>query len=166
MRIANRVLTLTASATLVAFAAACGGSAATGERRSCGLRSSDSVFARSGPVYRDCAVDRKAELRTRDVTPNFRPPVAREGCYSATIEFVVDTAGRVELSTARITRSNDPAFASSLLATLPLYRYEPARLGGVPVRQIATTQQAIVTRRVVAVAGSLPPPAPSGGPGC
>ena len=165
MRTAIRVVTLTAFATFVA-AAACGSSAASRGRRSCELRLADSVFARSGPVYRDCAVDRKAELRTRDIRPDFRPPATREGCHSATVEFVVDTAGRVELSTARVARSNDPAFASSLLRALPMYRYEPARLGGIPVRQIATDQQAIVIRRVVAVAGSLPPPTPSGGPGC
>ena len=165
MPIATRVVALPVCAALVTLTAACGGAAATGGSRACALRSSDSVFTRSGPVYRDCAVDRPVQLRTRDVRPDFMPP-SREGCYSAVIEFVVDTMGLVELSTARIARTNDATFAQSLMAVLPRYRYDPARVGGRPVRQIATVEQAIATRRVVVAAGASPPPPPSGRGGC
>jgi hypothetical protein len=165
MRVANGAVGLTACAGLVVLAAACGGGASTRGTQSCALRPADSVFARAGPVYRDCAVDRQARLRTGDVTPNFRP-ASREACYTAEIEFVVDTAGLVEISTARVTRTNDQEFARSLLAVLPRYRYDPARVAGVPVRQIATAEETIAVRVVAAPAGAPPPPPPRGPQGC
>jgi hypothetical protein len=114
-------------------------------------------------------VDQQARLKTPGVRLDF--PIdfsrtTREACYTAEVEFVVDTVGLVELSTARVTRSNDPAFARALLAVLPRYRYDPARLGGIPVRQIATATETIATRVVAVPAGGSVPPPPRGRPAC
>src|SRR4051812_21743223 len=85
------------------FLVACasnGSHTAARERTSCGLVGRDSVFALAGPVYHDCAVDRKARLVSTGVHPDFRPTA--RGCYSAEVEFVVDAAGRPEVGTARL----------------------------------------------------------------
>ncbi|HEX8849045.1 MAG TPA: energy transducer TonB [Gemmatimonadaceae bacterium] len=51
-------------------------------------------------------------------------------------EFVVDTAGRVELDSFRAVESTNPVFTESVRAALPALRYRPATIDGKPVRQI------------------------------
>jgi protein TonB len=51
-------------------------------------------------------------------------------------EFVVDTAGRVELDSFRAVESTNPIFTEAVRAALPTLRYRPATIGGKPVRQI------------------------------
>ena len=133
----------------------------SGERGSCSLRAADSALARSGPVYRDCAVDREARLLTSNVRMDFTP--SRSNCYAAEIEVVVDAQGVPEMTTARVVRTTDGAFAEAALATLARHRYEPARVNGQPVRQIVMYQPKLtgtVTRVVVTGSGSQPPPPP------
>ena len=83
---------------------------------------------------------------------DFRPE--RVGCYSALIEFVVDTLGFPEVGTARVVRSTDPAFAQSAVAVLSRLKYEPARRGGMAVRQITTIEPKVAM--AVAVSGATP----------
>ena len=134
--------------------AACAGGGARAERAAegCDLRPGDVVFAQIGPVYRDCAVDRRVRTLSRGVMVDFRPD--RVGCYSATVEFVVDTLGFPEVGTARVVRSTDPAFAQSAVAMLSRLKYEPARRGGMPVRQITTIEPKV--SMVVASSGATP----------
>lgn len=72
------------------------------------------------------------------------------------VEFVVDANGFPETRTARILRTNDQAFAESIMAVLPQWRFEPATLDGVPVRQITMLKQTAQVRRVVVSGGSSP----------
>lgn len=143
------------------FAAACAsaGSAAgvrAGSR--CPLEAKDSVFLAGGPVYRDCAVDRKAEP-IADVHPEFRAdPTTR--CYSAEIEFVVNKNGLPEEETARILHATDRRFAEAVYQTIPRLRYHPALRGGAPVRQIVDFKSAMQSVLVAVPAGSAPPTRP------
>ena len=141
----------------------------TGEK--CALRDEDAVFALTGAVYRDCAVDRPAKLSTRSIHPDWTPTPGRTDCYSVDMEFVVDTTGKPETATARAAKTNDRAFADAYLATLNQWKYEPAQRAGAKVRQIVTEHRSAETRKVPFVAvvpGSPPPtrPPPSPGPAC
>src|SRR5690348_18499107 len=49
---------------------ACSGNHATAGATPCALRPTDSVFASAGPVFRECAVDKKAKLTTTDIHPD------------------------------------------------------------------------------------------------
>jgi len=140
-------------------------------REPCALRADDAVFAATGNVFRDCAVDRTARLSTKSIRPDWNPTPGRYDCVSVDMEFVVDTTGKPETATARAIRTNDGAFADAYLASLKQWKYEPAQLRGVKVRQIVAEHRAAQTGKVVFVAvvpGQPPPtrPPPSSGPTC
>lgn len=137
---------------------ACAGASQTTEGSSCGLRSADSVFASRGPVYRACAVERQAEVVTKR-RPDFQPDRSTaQSCYSAEIEFVVDTTGAPELGEARVLHANNPNFAESAMRALATYRYKPALLGGIPVRQLTTEKFGVASVLVAVPAGTTPRP--------
>jgi hypothetical protein len=151
------------------IALACGGAACSSNHAatavtSCGLRAGDSVFAAAGPVFRDCAVDKKANLTTTNIRPDPSAFASASGpvngqCYSVELEFVVGEHGAPELGTARVVRSNDPSFADAWLKTLATWRYEPAIRAGKPVRQIVDERRTAATQVMLVPKGS-PPPGP------
>ncbi len=51
-------------------------------------------------------------------------------------QFVVDTTGRVDMSTYKVLQSTNDLFSASLKANLPLWRFFPAEAGGHKVKQI------------------------------
>ena len=109
----------------------------------CQLRASDSTLMAGAPLYRECAVDTHATNITRGQGPMARPPGAlHDGCYSAELQFVVDTTGVPEQRTARVLQTNNQSYADAVIATLPSWRYKPALVGGIPVRQIVTEREA------------------------
>ena len=71
----------------------------------------------AAPVYPE-------ELRAKGV----------EGLVQTT--YVVDTAGRVDTTTIRVTQSNDPRFTESVRTALGETRFRPARRAGKTVRQL------------------------------
>jgi TonB family protein len=71
----------------------------------------------AAPVYPD-------ELRDKGV----------EGMVQAT--YVVDTAGRVDTATIRVSQSDDPRFTQSVVTALGEMRFRPARRSGKTVRQL------------------------------
>ena len=144
---------------IAAACASAGGKSA--QRKECELSDRDSAFAVGGPVYRDCAVDRAARLLAIDRHPDFRPTgTPRTTCYSADLEFVVDSTGKPETRMARIVRASDQGYAESVLATLNSWKYEPAVRDHRPVRQIVTSHQTLSTMVVVVPAGSPLPSRP------
>jgi protein TonB len=54
---------------------------------------------------------------------------------TATIKFVIDTAGRVDLGTVQTLTATNAAFANAVLVALPRMRFHPAHIGEKPVRQ-------------------------------
>jgi hypothetical protein len=115
----------------------------------------DSVYVQGQTLYRDCAVDVRAVLLNPTAPVDFQPSGARN-CYSAAIEFVVDTAGVPELGTARVVRANSDELARALIAALPQWRYRPARKTGLAVRQLVRLERAVTL--VAVPAGSVPSP--------
>ena len=151
---------LTACASSANRAETAGGDAS---KDACGLRPQDSTFAVLGPVFRDCQVKTKAVLLTKDIRPDFRPPTTNSksgSCYSAELEYVVNEKGEVETKTARVVRTTDPALADAVISILPQWKFEPAKLNGVAVRQIVSDKYSMQTQVVTVVvpAGSGPPP--------
>jgi hypothetical protein len=138
--------------------ASAGGAAAHHE--SCALRAADSTFAAGSPVYRDCAVDKKAEPINPSSRIDFRAPQVGNYCYSADVEFVVDQAGIPEPNTVRIVHANEQVFGQAVLDAVSSWRYRPAIKDGRPVRQIVEERRAVQTAVVVVRAGSGPPAGP------
>jgi hypothetical protein len=143
----------------ILLAALVGASEAQQKKQHCTGALPDSLWLAQGPVYRDCEVDQKAELRGSEPRVDFRPatPVSARGtCYRAEMEFVVDTLGQPELSTLRARLSTDREFDEAVRASLPQLRYTPARLGDRPVRQLVLYKRAAAVMVVIAPAGSIP----------
>lgn len=144
---------------------ACAGASSTTAAARCALSSADSIFLRRGPVYRPCAVDRRVEVITKP-QPDFRPDLSfGQSCYSAEFEFVVDTTGTPEVDDARQLHANDANFATAALTALAAWRYKPAYLNGVPVRQVTTTKFGLAAVVVAVPAGGTPRP-PTRAPKC
>ena len=150
---------LTAGLLVALGCASAGGSPGT-RRAGCGLRPSDSVYAATGPVYRDCAVDSKASLLVTNPRIDFQPPRAATACYSAEVEFVVDANGAPEMQTARIVRSTDQSFGQAVLTAVSGWRYKPAEREGHRVRQIVEDRRMAQSMVVAVRAGSPPPSGP------
>lgn len=141
--------------------AACASASRTSRATACSLTATDSVFLKRGAVYRDCGVDQRVEPLDRSAHPDFRPDVSlsfRDACYSAEIQFVVDESGRPETEDARVIHSNNPAFATAAVQALEKWRYRPALLNGVAVRQITTEKFGMAAVVVTAPAGQMPRP--------
>lgn len=142
-------------ALITAACASSGNNAA--RRKSCVVTANDSIFAARGSVYLNCGVDRAAHLTTTNIHPDFRPTTTgtpKSACYSADLEFVVDTMGRPETQTARVVHTNDQGYAESVLATLSAWKYDPAVLDQKPVRQIVTTHQSMASVVTVVRSGT------------
>ncbi|HEU4786881.1 MAG TPA: energy transducer TonB [Gemmatimonadaceae bacterium] len=118
------------------------------------------MFAAAGPVFRDCAVDSRASLLVANPRIDFQPPRAVTNCYSAEVEFVVDTNGTPEMQTAGIVRATDQSFGQAVLTAVAGWRYKPAERDGHRVRQIVEDRRMAQTVLVAVPAGSPPPSGP------
>lgn len=72
------------------------------------------------------------------------------------VRFVVDTTGRVDLTTVQVMRASRSEFARSVRDALPGMRFTPAKMGGERVRQLAEQ----VFRFELPVPTFSPPPPP------
>jgi hypothetical protein len=117
------------------------------------------------PLYRDCAVEKKAQKLTMGINPDYRPTTGAT-CFSAELEYVVEADGTPDATTAKVVRTNTPAFAEAALAILPRLRFDPAKRDGVAVAQIVSEKFETQFGRVVSVNGSRPSSPPRPGPGC
>ena len=143
-------------------------SASGGRKASCALAPGDTVYLARGPVYRECAVDKRAKLIDHSARPDFQPstpPPGGQECFRAEVEFVVDATGSPETETARVLRTNHPNFAESVLRLVGRWHYEPAVLNGEPVRQIVEASYGMGVATVVVPAGGVARP-PARPPRC
>jgi hypothetical protein len=137
----------------------CAGSlSAQKTKRDCLGDPPDSAWSARLPVYRNCEVDRAAEMRGTPPRANFEaPPGGMMGkCYKAEFQFVVDSLGAVEQSTVRTRATNDKELEEAVRATLPMFKFAPAELAGRPVRQVFVYKSTVSV--VVRAASSGPPP--------
>ena len=130
----------------------------------------DSSLLRRGPVLRDCEVDRPAKVLTQ-MHPDFQPQSdgsRASRCYSAELEFVVDTLGWAEPATVKKVSGNSQPLAEAMVNALTTLRYEPAMNENHLVRQLVRYKQQVGVQTVVSRNG---PPPPTGNgerrpPGC
>lgn len=163
-------LQLSACRSLLVFSAismaACAGRSGSSRAEACALTESDSTYLALGRVYRDCAVDHRAQVVDRSAHADFQPrPQGLSSCYTAEIEFVVSASGVPEIEEAKVLRTNDPSFAQAALAAMARWRYKPADIDGLPVRQIVREKMKIGVVLVAVPAGQTPRP-PTRGPVC
>ena len=101
-------------------------------------------------AYSILDVDSAAVRDPSSAAPSYPPAMMNlsiEG--AATIKFVVDTSGRVDLSTVQTLTATNPAFAHAVLDALPKMRFHPARLGTTPVRQTSQEEFKFQLTRLV-----------------
>ena len=119
----------------------------------------DSATMALAPIYRDCEVDRPAKVRSQ-IRISFQPHTSgmEARCYKTEVEFVVDTAGHPEPDDVKVVSGNSPELAEAVQASLPTLRYDPAQLGGRPVRQRVRFPWSVATRVVLSRGGAPPNP--------
>jgi hypothetical protein len=143
----------------IAALGALGGCASAGARAAaandCVLSQDQVTLARGLPLYRDCNVDRKARLAITRLHPQFTPN-SRGGptCYSAMVEFVIDSTGRAEKESIHVVKTTDPSFGAAVADVVPRLSFEPAMKGGQTVRQIDTYEEKMSISKVVVPAGA------------
>lgn len=78
----------------------------------------------------------KAAVPYRENRPPRYPDRLRETNIEGTVlvEFVIDTAGRADLSTFKVLRTTHPAFSEAVREALAHWRFYPAEVGGRKVR--------------------------------
>jgi protein TonB len=79
--------------------------------------------------------------------PRYPAPLQAAGIEGrVAVEFVIDTAGRVEPASLRVLESTHPAFAAAAREALARAAFRPARLGTHPVRQLTRQSIRFATR--------------------
>ena len=154
----SRVAVLSSTLLIVLFAAGCAARRAPAAAyddldraslvrgRPCDRSDQDTTRYLHLPLYRACAVTVAARRIPSDLRPEFFPVSRDRSCFSALIEFAVDTLGRPEVRTARLVKSTDPSFGAAVLGIVSGLRFEPARLGDRRVRQIFELREVLVRR--------------------
>lgn len=82
-------------------------------------------------------VDRVPRVVGNPVPPAFPFAMRERGVGGrVAIQFVIDTLGRAEMHGLRVVEASDSAFAQSVRAVLPRYRFTPGELRGQKVRTL------------------------------
>ena len=82
-------------------------------------------------------VDRPPHILGTPLTPAFPTSLRERGINGrVSVQFVIDTLGRAEMSGLRVVEATDPLFAESVRAVLPRYRFSPGEVGGQKVRTL------------------------------
>ncbi len=81
--------------------------------------------AEAEPEFR---VRRDARPLRTNAQPRFPLSVPKRRYQQVTVRFLVDTAGRVDMSTAEIVTTSGKAFTEEVMLVLPEWRFEPAEL--------------------------------------
>ena len=81
-------------------------------------------------------VQKPAVADPKNPQPSYPPSLldSRKSGYT-TVRFVVDTAGKVDMSTVKYVTATDVMFGEAVRAVLPQWKFTPALLGGKKVRQ-------------------------------
>jgi TonB family protein len=110
----------------------------SGERSSAiGLAPLGQLARPADSVFTTLEVERMVERYEGSGAPVYPPKlsaIGKEGRVHAT--FVVDTVGRVDLSSVQVLASDDPEFTESVRTALGEMRFRPATRGGRAVRQL------------------------------
>lgn len=82
-------------------------------------------------------VDSIAERDPTSAAPVYPPVLLTRGIEgSAVMRFVIDSTGRVDMSTVRVMDATHQEFARAVRDAMPRMKFRPAKRGAVPVRQL------------------------------
>ena len=88
-------------------------------------------------VLEERYVDRPPRILGTPLAPAFPNSLRERGVNGrVSVQFVIDTLGRAEMSGLRIVEATDPLFVQSVRAVLPRYRFSPGEVGGQRVRTL------------------------------
>lgn len=88
-------------------------------------------------TYFEFQVGRPARALPVSIAPAYPDALRRAGVGGEVrTKFVVDTTGRVDPRTVKITSATNAAFAAAVRAALPKMRFAPAKIGGRRVKQL------------------------------
>jgi protein TonB len=88
-------------------------------------------------VLEERYVDRSPRILGSPIQPDFPASLRERGINGrVSMQFVVDTLGRAEMSGLRVVEATDPLFAQSVRAVLGRYRFSPGEVGGQKVRTL------------------------------
>ena len=88
-------------------------------------------------VLEERYVDRSPRILGSPIQPDFPASLRQRGINGrVSMQFVVDTLGRAEMSGLRVVEASDPLFAQSVRAVLGRYRFSPGEVGGQKVRTL------------------------------
>jgi hypothetical protein len=116
-----------------------GAAVAQSSEPACEAVAVDAARFGSTTVYRECAVEKKAKLR-KDVDPDFTLSSGTITCLTAKVEMMVDAAGRVNPTTARVLGTNFEPFGEALVNVLEKWRFEPAEIEKQKVAQLTLVE--------------------------
>jgi hypothetical protein len=117
------------------------------QSKSCDRSDQDTSSVPHSPLFHACAVYSPAHV-VRSTNLNFRGEARDRACYSAVVTVAITATGVPEASTVHVVRSTSRDFAEAAVAMLLAARFEPARLGGEPVRQLFELHTALTVHRV------------------
>jgi TonB family protein len=90
-----------------------------------------------GQAYFEFQVDKPVLQRPGNPHAQYPDEMrARGRVGDVTVQYVVDTTGRVDMNTIEIIKSTDPTFTSAVKSVLPEMRFFPAETAGHRVRQM------------------------------
>lgn len=93
--------------------------------------------APAGAALEERYVDRAPRILGAPLQPVFPTSLRERGVGGrVSVQFVVDTLGRAEMSGVRIVEATDPQLAESVRAVLPRYRFAPGEVRGQKVRTL------------------------------
>ena len=88
-------------------------------------------------VLEERYVDRAPHILGTPVQPVFPTSLRERGINGrVSVQFVIDTLGRAEMSGLRVVEATDPLFAQAVRSVLPRYRFSPGEVGGQKVRTL------------------------------
>ena len=95
------------------------------------------AVVQSGLPYFDFQVEKPVAPIPGTGAPRY-PAILRSAEVSGEVlaQFVVDTAGRVEIESFKVIRKSHDLFEASIRSALPAMRFTPAEIGGKKVRQL------------------------------
>jgi len=91
----------------------------------------------TGQAFFDFQVEKPVSARPGNPHAQYPDDLrARARGGEATVQFVVDTTGKVDMATFEVVKASEPAYANAVKRVLPQMRYFPAEEGGHKVRQL------------------------------
>jgi hypothetical protein len=105
-------------------------------------------------AFSSVEVESKAERDPLSAAPIYPGELMKKGVEGyAAMRFVVDSTGRVDMSTVRILEATHMEFVTAVRSAMPGMKFTPARLGDQPVRQLAEQIFAFRIERTLSASG-------------